>query len=227
MNDPLIITIDGPAGTGKSTVAAELSKQLGIAKLDTGAMYRTAALVVFREGVDPTDGDAIVQACAAHELLYDLSTDPPRMLLDGKDVEPYIRNPEIGAIVSEVSVPRVVRDVMVRMQRAAAEAYPRLVTEGRDQGSVVFPDAQARFFMTADADVRVERRLKQLLAAGRPADASAIASEIAHRDHIDASREAAPLMCPDGAIRIDSTDMSIEDVVDLMLGHVRAAVRGA
>jgi len=227
VNDPLIITIDGPAGTGKSTVAAELSRRLGIARLDTGAMYRTAALVVFREGVDPTDGDAIVQACAAHELLYDLSGDQPGMLLDGEDVEPFIRSAEIGAIVSEVSVPPVVRDVMVRMQRAAAEAYPRLVSEGRDQGSVVFPNAQARFFLTADADERVQRRLKQLHAAGRPVDASTIAAEIAHRDHIDASREAAPLMCPEGAIRIDSTHMLIEDVVEVMLRHVRATVQGA
>jgi len=227
VSDALIITIDGPAGTGKSTVAAALAKQLGIVRLDTGAMYRTVALVVLREGIDPTDGDAIVRACAAHELRYDLNGDPPRMLLDGEDVEPFIRSAEIGAIVSEVSVPPVVRDVMVRMQRAAAEACPRLVSEGRDQGSVVFPDAQMRFFLTADADERVQRRVKQLLAAGREVDAESIAAEIAHRDHIDASREAAPLVCPVGAVRIDSTRMPIEDVVAEMLLHVQAAVQGA
>jgi cytidylate kinase len=226
VSEQLIITIDGPAGTGKSTVAARLAKKLGVARLDTGAMYRTVALIAFREGIDPTDGDALVQAIAAHTLHYDLSTDPPEMQLDGESVEPYIRNAEIGAIVSEVSVPASVRAIMGRMQREAAALCPRLVSEGRDQGSVVFPEAALRFYLTAEVEQRVRRRLRQLRAMGRPADAEAVANEIAHRDHVDASRTAAPLVCPEGAIRIDSTNIDTDAVVEVMLGHVRELAHG-
>jgi cytidylate kinase len=222
VSEPLIITIDGPAGTGKSTVAAGLAKRLGLARLDTGAMYRTVALLSIREHIDPADGDALVAAIQRHELRCDLASDPPRMLLDGEDVEPAIRQADVGAIVSEVSVPPQVRQAMVDMQRATARAYPRLVSEGRDQGSVVFPEAQARFFLTADASERVKRRVRQLRARGVDVDEAAIAAEINHRDRIDGGRAVAPLVCPEGAIRLDTTGLRREEVIDVMEASVRA-----
>ena len=222
MLDSLIITIDGPAGTGKSTVAASLATRLDLARLDTGAMYRTVALIALREQIDPTDGEALALACDRHDMQCDLASSPPRLLLDGEDVEPAIRQADVGAIVSEVSVVPQIREAMVQMQRATARAHPRLVSEGRDQGSVVFPDAQVRFFLTADASERVKRRLRQLKASGVNADEAAVAAEIDHRDRIDGGRALSPLICPKGAIRIDSTGLRREDVVDLMEARVRA-----
>lgn len=219
--DQLIITIDGPAGTGKSTVAAALAERLGLARLDTGAMYRTVALLALRESIDTADGPALAAAVAAHELRCDLSANPPLMLLDGEDVEPFIRSAQIGGIVSEVSVSAEIRSAMVAMQRATADAHPRIVSEGRDQGSVVFPHAQVRFFLTADLKERVRRRVGQLRAAGTEVDPAAVEAEIQHRDSIDQSRVISPLQCPEGAIRVETSGMSIEQVIDTLEGHVR------
>ncbi|MCH2136212.1 MAG: (d)CMP kinase [Phycisphaerales bacterium] len=223
MSEPLIITIDGPAGTGKSTVAAALAGRLGLARLDTGAMYRTAALIALREHIDPTNGPAIAEACSKHAIEFDTSVDPPVMRLDGVDVEAQIRSGEVGAVVSEVSAAPEVRSLMVRMQRAVAQACPRLVSEGRDQGSVVFPDADVRFYLTADVKERIQRRVQQLERRGQVADAQAVADEINHRDGIDASRAAAPLVEPEGALRVDSTGMTIDEVVQMMVEMVEAA----
>jgi cytidylate kinase len=224
VSESLIITIDGPAGTGKSTIAAALAGRFGLARLDTGAMYRTVALIALRESIDVSDGDALAAATAAHELRCDLSADPPLMLLDGEDVEPFIRSADIGGIVSEVSTAVPVRTALVDMQRATARAHPRLVSEGRDQGSVVFPDAQVRFYLTADLDERVRRRVGQLAQGGGAVDQGAVEAEIRHRDSIDASRVTSPLQCPDGAIRVDSSGMSIAQVVDALEGHVRQCI---
>jgi cytidylate kinase len=224
VSEPLIITIDGPAGTGKSTIAAALAGRFGLARLDTGAMYRTVALIALRESIDVSDGDALAAATAAHDLRCDLSADPPLMLLDGEDVEPFIRSTDIGGIVSEVSTAVPVRAALVDMQRATARAHPRLVSEGRDQGSVVFPNAQVRFYLTADLDERVRRRVGQLAQGGAAVDPGEVEAEIRHRDSIDASRVTSPLRCPDGAIRVDSSGMSIKQVVDALETHVRQCI---
>ena len=187
-------------------------------------MYRTVALLALREDIDPVDGEALAAAAAAHDLRYDLAATEPHMCLDGENVEPLIRSAEVGAIVSEVSTAPQVRNAMVAMQQATARAYPRLVSEGRDQGSVVFPDAQVRFYLDADVDERVRRRVGQLTASDAGVDAAAVEAEIRHRDQMDASRAAAPLRQPEGAIRVDSTGMTIEQVVDTLVAHVRARV---
>ncbi len=216
VSDALIITIDGPAGTGKSTVAAGLARRLGLARLDTGAMYRTVALIAVREQIDPADTPALLAALAAHELYFDCTVDPPVMSLDGEDVEPHIRSARVGEVVSEIAAVPEIRRAMVHMQQATARAHPRLVSEGRDQGSVVFPDAQVRFYLTADPNERVRRRVAQLEADGASVDAAQVAAEIDHRDALDAGRDTSPLRCPDGAVEVDTTGMSIDDVIDAL-----------
>lgn len=210
----VIITIDGPAGTGKSTVAHLLAERLGLDFLDTGAMYRAAALVAIERAIDPRDGAALAAALEAGGLRFDWTAAPPAMLLDGRDVSRRIREQDVNDIVSVVAAQPRLREVLVRQQRAIAREHPRLVTEGRDQGSVVFPDAGLRIYLDAAVEVRAERRAGQLVEAGLPADVQRIASDIRERDRRDASRSDGPLVRPPGAIVVDTSHMTREQVVD-------------
>ncbi|MHC5005470.1 MAG: (d)CMP kinase [Planctomycetota bacterium] len=212
----MIITIDGPAGTGKSTVAHGLARRLGLDFLDTGAMYRAAALVAIRRGIDPEDGPALAAAVEEADLHFDWSADPPRMMLGEDDVSDEIRTLEVSRIVSTVAARREVRAVLVARQRLIARRHPRLVSEGRDQGSVVFPTASLRFYLDADVAVRAERRAMQLSAAGRAVDRQSVIDDIRRRDELDATRRAGPLVRPEGAIDIDTGLRSADAVVALM-----------
>ncbi len=212
----VIITMDGPAGVGKSTVAHGLARRLGLEYLDTGAMYRAAALIAVETGIDLADGRALAAAVAAVGMRFDFSADPPPMLLGARDVTNLLRGPLVGEVVSAVAVLAEVRRVLVEAQRAIATEHPRLVTEGRDQGSVVFPDADVRFFLDADVDVRALRRMNQLVEAGMPADRDRIAREIRERDRIDSTRPDGPLVCPAGAIVIDTSHLTREQVVQVL-----------
>jgi cytidylate kinase len=217
----IVITIDGPAGTGKSTVAHKLSKRLGLDFLDTGAMYRAAALVALERGLDPADGVALAKAVAQAGMHFDWTGDPPRLMLDHRDVSARIRDLDVSAIVSIVAAQPQVRQVLVEQQRKISQQHPRLVTEGRDQGSVVFPDAPVRFFLEADMQVRAERRAKQLRAAGKKVARQRVLEDIARRDRLDAGRADAPLTCPEGAIVISTGERSADEVVEEMERHVR------
>ena len=210
----VIITIDGPAGRGKSTVAHRLAERLGLEFLDTGAMYRVAALVSIEQGIDPDDGAALAAALGADGPSFDWAADPPTVLLGTRDVSQRIREQDVGDVVSIVAAQPKLRDVLVRQQRRIAEEHPRLVSEGRDQGSVVFPDAGLRVYLDAAVEVRAERRLGQLIAAGMPADRDRIVSEIRQRDRRDSSRLDGPLVCPPGAVVVDTSDLTLEQVVD-------------
>lgn len=209
----VIITIDGPAGTGKSTVAHRLANRLGLDFLDTGAMYRAVALLAIESAIDTGDGDSLAAATRQADLHFDWSADPPRIMLGEREVTGRIREPEITAIVSVIAGHPEVRTVLVEKQRRIAAAHPRLVTEGRDQGSVVFPDAAVRFYLDADVQVRADRRARQLIEAGRNVDPTRIARDIVERDRLDASRSDGPLVRPEGAIEVDTGDCTVDEVV--------------
>ncbi len=221
---PLIITIDGPAGTGKSTVAHRLAQRLGLEFLDTGAMYRAAARLALDDDIDPADGATLAAAIRAARLHFDWTADPPRVMLGTRDATDAIRALDVSSIVSIVAAQPEVRAVMVDLQRDIAARHPRLVTEGRDQGSVVFPDAAVRFYLHADAAVRAERRIAQLADAGEDVDRARIRRDIEQRDRLDSTRDDGPLVRPEGAVDIDTGVLTLDEVVDALEQAVRAAV---
>ncbi len=218
---PVIITIDGPAGTGKSSVAHRLASRLGLDFLDTGAMYRAAALMAIETGIEPDQGQTLAEAIRDAEMQFDWQSAPPRLMLGDRDISTRIRDLDVSGIVSIVAAQTPVRNVLVERQRQIAAAHPRLVTEGRDQGSVVFPDAAVRFFLDASIEIRAQRRIRQLASAGQSIDEHEIRSDIEARDRLDSSREIAPLIKPEGAIVIDSTNKSLSEVVEEMERIVR------
>lgn len=225
----LIITIDGPAGTGKSTVARSLAARLDVDFLDTGAMYRAAALLVDELDLDITDGPAVVAAVQRCGLRFDWSADPPRLLVelpDGlTDISQRIRDSAVTEAVSIVAGLPEVRDLMVARQREIAGARRRMVSEGRDQGSIVFPDAQVKFYLDATPQVRAARRARQLREAGLTAvDENRIYESISARDRLDATRKVGPLVAPEDAILIDSSRLDEEEVVAVLERHVRDCV---
>ncbi len=214
-----LIAIDGPAGSGKSTVAAAVAGRLGLARLDTGAMYRAVTLLVLRAGADP--GDAGQAGELAASMVLSLGE---QVLLDGEDVTAAIRTPAVDAAVSAVSAHPGVRAELVARQRAWAAAHGGGVVEGRDIGSVVFPDADLKVYLTADPGERARRRVDQrgavptgLEVAEAPAEALAA---LAARDAYDSGRPTSPLTVPDGAIVVDSTHLSVDAVVEEVLRHL-------
>lgn len=222
----LIITLDGPAGSGKSTVARRVARRLGLEFLDTGAMYRGLTALCLDQGLDPMSDAAKVPALldGAH-LHFDWSTDPPRLhgnmgSID-RDVTDRLRDADVTGKVSDIAGMPQVRTVMVRLQQQIGQMHPRLVTEGRDQGSVVFPDAQAKFYLDANPQVRARRRTEQLRLEGKPVDEKLILEQIVSRDERDQKRSQGPLICPPDALRIDTSEMSLEEVVDMVERCVR------
>lgn len=210
---PIIITIDGPAGTGKSTVARRLAENLGLDFLDTGAMYRAAALISIRRNISVADHAALVAAVEDADLSFDWSLSPPELLAYGDALGDRIRDGDVTAIVSPVSAIPALRRHMVERQRAIAAKHPRLVTEGRDQGSVVFPDAKVKFYLDASPEVRAKRRAAQQLASGKSADERRLLAEITARDASDMGRADGPLVRPEGAIVVDTSSMTMDEVV--------------
>ena len=211
---PLVITIDGPAGTGKSSVARLLARRLGLDFLDTGAMYRAASVVVLDAKLDPGDDQRVVAAVRGADIRFDWTMDPPSILAGGVCVASRIRGHDVTAIVSRVAAIGPLREVLVAQQRAIAAAHPRLVTEGRDQGSVVFPDAKVKIYLDASPRIRAERRAAQLTEQGVSADVPTLEAEIARRDQLDSTRLVGPLVCPADAVRLDTSTLTRDQVVD-------------
>jgi CMP/dCMP kinase len=218
---PIVITIDGPAGTGKSTVARLLAQRLALDFLDTGAMYRAAALIAILRAIPPSDHLALVAAVEQADLRFDWSLDPPELLVFGDPVGNRIRRADVTAVVSPIAGIPALRRHMVARQRHIASLHPRLVTEGRDQGSVVFPEAKVKFYLDASPEVRARRRAAQLAAAGLSADEARLLEEITQRDRSDMGRSDGPLIRPQGAIVLDTSPLSMEQVVDELERIVR------
>lgn len=221
---PVIITIDGPAGTGKSTVARLLAQRLGLDFLDTGAMYRCAAAIMIDRGIDPDEVGDLVSAVIGADLHFDWGADPPTILAWNTPMDHRIREADVTGQVSRVATIGELREHMVRKQRIIAAQHPRLVTEGRDQGSVVFPDAEVKFYLDADPGVRARRRAEQLRASGVDVDVERLRAQIMERDRIDSTRADGPLVCPSGAVRVDTSSIDLGGVVALLERHVRAKI---
>jgi cytidylate kinase len=203
-----VVAVDGPSGSGKSTVARGVADALGLSVLDTGAMYRAVTLAVLNGGIDPTDADAA--AATARQARIDLDD---RVLLDGRDVTAEIRGPAVTDAVSIVSAHPGVRKVLVGRQREWVEQHGGGVVEGRDIGTVVFPDAPVKVFLTASGDERARRRQRDERAADREVDVEAARDALGRRDRLDSTRAASPLRQADDAIVIDTTTRDADDVV--------------
>ena len=219
----IIITIDGPAGTGKSTVARRLAAQIGLDFLDTGAMYRAATAIVIDHGlVEELEADRysqILEKVVDADLHFDWKTDPPAILAWMEPLNDRIRQPDVTRLVSKIATISTLRKHMVQKQRIIGHQHPRLVTEGRDQGSIAFPDAAVKFFLDAEPSVRASRRADQLRAAGHSIDEAELLASIIERDRIDSTRSDGPLICPENAIRIDTSSLDIDGVVETLADH--------
>jgi cytidylate kinase len=212
----MIVTIDGPGGSGKSTAARGLAARLGFLFLDTGAMYRVVALIALEEGLDPED----LQRVAEIAKVVDVTFQQEQVLSKGIDVSEAIRTPNVTEAASVVAQNGDVREAMVTLQRKIAEGHD-VVSEGRDQGTVAFPDAECKFFLTADPEKRALRRQQEFELRGMQVSVEETLRQLHDRDKRDASRDVAPLKAADDAVCIDTTNMSIEETVALLEQTVR------
>lgn len=211
----MVVAIDGPSGVGKTTVARAVADALGLPYLDTGAYYRMATLVTIRDGADPASDDAVLAAIAGTDIDFVGGT----LLLAGEDVNAALRSEDVTSAVSVVAAHRRVREVIVELQRAWVERHGgSAVVEGRDIGTVVFPEAPVKVFLTADPETRARRRAGDAEASGR--DLGEVAERLRARDRADSTREASPLRAADDAVTIDTTDLTVADVVSRILDIV-------
>ena len=222
----LIIAIDGPSGAGKSTLSKLLARELGYVNIDTGAMYRAVALAARRAQLDPSDDAALERLCRRIEIRFEKVREGERVLLDREDVSDAIRTPEVSLLTSRVSASPAVRDAMVRLQREMGR-NGGVVLEGRDIGTVVFPQADVKFFLIASARERGRRRFEELKARGIDVDFDRTVAEIEARDAADSARTHAPLVQAPDAMAIDSTALSIDEVLGAMLEKVGVAKKEA
>lgn len=221
----LILAVDGPSGTGKSTTCRALAKKLNAKYVDTGAMYRVATLAVLRAGIDPQDTDAVIAATS--DLPLEISDDPDssEVILAGENVAGEIRGREVTQNVSAVSAIPEVRTNLVELQRKLARDAHRAIVEGRDIGTVVLVDAPAKAFLTASPEVRATRRYNQDIAAGRDADYDTVLADVIRRDELDSSRAASPLRPADDAELIDTSEMDKDAVLGALISLIERSAR--
>ena len=221
----LILAVDGPSGTGKSTTCRALAKKLGAKYVDTGAMYRVATLAVLRAGVDPADTDSVIKI--TRDLPLEVSDDPDStaVILGGEDVSREIREREVTQNVSAVSAIPEVRVNLVELQRKLSRQAHRAIVEGRDIGTVVLVDAPAKAFLTAAPEVRATRRYNQDVAAGREVDYDTVLADVIRRDELDSSRTTSPLRPADDADIIDTSEMSKDEVLEALIALIERSAR--
>ena len=215
----IIVAIDGPSGAGKSTVSRLLAKELSYIYIDTGAMYRALGWKAAREGVEPREGPALVELCRNTDVELRQDGGELRVYVNGADVTGLIRTPEMSMMASAISAQPCVRERLLELQRKMG-MRGGVVLEGRDIGTVVFPEAEAKFYLDADPDERARRRYEELAARGEAVELSRIAAEVRKRDYDDSHRDIAPLRKAADAILVDSTKLGIEEVVALMKARV-------
>ena len=215
-----IITIDGPSGSGKSSLSRFLAEALGYTYLDTGAMYRAVGLKVDRQGIDPDDAEQLARVLDDIEISLEPGDDDTRVLLDGKDVSLAIRAPEMAMVASKVSAYPAVRTKLTQLQRELGKRG-KIVAEGRDMGTVVFTGARHKFFFDATAEERARRRTLQHEEKGTAADYEEILAQIKKRDHDDSTRSVAPLKPASDATIVDTSKMSIDEVLQFLLDQIK------
>ena len=218
--DGLVIAIDGPSGAGKSTVANLLAERLGYLQIDTGAMYRAVAVLMNQEGIDPDDLATVERFCSRIDIRLERLDGRQRVFANGQDVTARIRTPEMSLLTSRISALGPVREAMMQAQRRMG-ARGGVVLEGRDIGTVVFPDADVKFFLSASAEERGRRRYLELLARGEQVTLEDTIQAVARRDLQDSQRDLAPLRMAGDAIAIDSSGRSIDEVLDSMVKACR------
>jgi CMP/dCMP kinase len=221
VTDSLVIAVDGPAGTGKSSVSRSLARSLSARYLDTGAMYRIVTLAVLRAGIDLTDTPAIESAAADVPLSVGYDPDEDRAYLDAEDVSREIRGDEVTKAVSAVSAVPAVRARLVGLQRELAAGPGSVVVEGRDIGTVVLPDADVKIFLMASAEERARRRNDQNVASGLGDDYEAVLADVKRRDHLDSTRPVSPLRAADDAVVVDTSAMTEPEVIEHLLELVQ------
>jgi cytidylate kinase len=222
---PFIVAIDGPAGAGKSTVSKLLARRLGLSFVDTGALYRTVALSARRQGIATDDDAGLADLLPRIRISFRAVGEENRVYLDGEDVSSEIRTPDISLAASAVSARPVVRAGLLGLQRRLAlEAPVGAVLEGRDIGTVVFPEADLKFFLEANPDVRARRRYEELFQKGTESSLEAVLADQIKRDRDDASRAVAPLKPADDAVRVDSSSKPLSEVVQQLERTIRAAM---
>jgi len=216
-----VVTIDGPAGAGKSTTARAVAARLGFLYVDTGALYRALALKVRQGGISPDDLAAVERCTRETQVALSGSPDGAHVWLDGADVGDAIRTPEVSELASRLAAQSPVRRRLVEIQRVLAERGP-LVAEGRDLGTVVYPDAAVKVFLDADLDARARRRARELEGRGIPVPFDDVRAELARRDERDRGRADSPLVIPAGALVVNTSALSIEEQIEAVLSAVRA-----
>ena len=219
---PTVIAIDGPSGSGKGTLSQLLAKKIGFHLLDSGALYRLVALAALKQGVNIQDERQVEQVAAQLDVRFDITDESTHILLSGEDVTSAIRNEIISMNASVVAAYPGVREALLKRQRNFRQ-LPGLVADGRDMGTTVFPDADIKIFLTASAEARAQRRYKQLVEKGESVDMNALIKDIQERDERDSKRTVSPLKPAADAILLDSTQMTIEEVLEAMLSLVKGA----
>jgi CMP/dCMP kinase len=217
----IVVAIDGPAGTGKSSVARAVARELGARFLDTGAMYRIVTLAVLRAGVDPTDAAAVEAVASTVQLSVGYDPGESDCYLAGEDVSREIRGDDVTRAVSAVSAIPAVRSRLVDLQRRMANGGGNVVVEGRDIGTVVLPDAPVKIFLTASAETRARRRNDQNVASGLSDDYDGVLVDVLRRDHLDSTRAVSPLRAASDAVIVDTSDMTEDEVIAHLLTLVK------
>lgn len=222
MNKICSVAIDGPSGAGKSTIARHVAERFGFVYVDTGAIYRTVGLAVRRLGIDPKDAPAVEAILPQLSIRLGYGADGvQRMMLGDEDVSALIRTPEISMYASAVSAIPAVRAFLLEMQRSTAREMS-VVMDGRDIGTVVLPDAGLKIFLTASAEARAQRRHLELLEKGQTVTYEEVFADMQQRDHNDSTRAAAPLKPAEGAVHVDTTELSLQDSIDHVCGLVKS-----